>query len=170
MEKRKLGTSDLEVSVIGLGTNNFGLRDDVEAEPIVQQALDLGINYFDSAESYGGGKAEDALGRALGKRRQEAVISTKWGTTRNPPKGMGSRAYIMQACENSLQRLRTDYIDVYHLHATDPDTPIEETILACDELVQQGKIRHYALSGSSAWRMVEAQLTTRLLDNLLILP
>jgi aryl-alcohol dehydrogenase-like predicted oxidoreductase len=163
MNKRRLGYSGLWVSEIGLGTNNFGLRDDVDAAAVVTEALDRGINFFDTAESYGKGKSESALGHALGARRHEAVIASKWGSSLNPPLGMGSRAYIIAACERSLGRLRTDYIDLYQLHAPDPHTPVEETIRACDDLVRQGKIRYYGLSNSPAWRMTEAQLTARLL-------
>jgi len=163
MEKRQLGESGLWVSVIGLGTNNFGLRDDVDAPAVMAAALDNGINFVDTAESYGRGKAEAVLGRALGSRRHEAIIASKWGTTVNPPPGVGSRAYIMRAVEGSLQRLNTDYLDLYQLHVTDPLVPIEETIRTLQDLVRQGKIRYYGLSGSSAWRMTEAQLTARLL-------
>lgn len=161
MNKRQLGQSALWVSEIGLGTNNFGLRDDVDAAAVVSAVLDNGLNFFDTAESYGNGKSETALGRALGNRRHEAIVATKWGRSVNPPKGMGSRAYIVQACEASLRRLGTDYIDLYQLHATDPHTPIEETIDVCEDLVREGKIRYYGLSSSPAWRMVEAQLTAR---------
>ncbi|MEI9850269.1 MAG: aldo/keto reductase [Sphingomonas sp.] len=161
MELRNLGVSGPRVSAIGLGTNNFGMRDDVDAPAVVGAALDLGINFFDSAEAYGKGKSEEVLGRALGARRHEAIIATKWGGTINVPPGTGARDYVLNACETSLRRLGTDYIDLYQFHAPDPSIPIEETLLACGDLVRQGKVRHLGLSNFPAWRIAQAQETAR---------
>jgi aryl-alcohol dehydrogenase-like predicted oxidoreductase len=167
MQMRQLGRSGLLVSVVGLGTNNFGMRQDVEAQPVVDKALELGINFFDTAASYGNGRSEQALGAALGTRRKEVIIATKWGSPGFPPlpnpkefRG-GSRDYIMKAVEQSLRDLQTDYIDLYQFHFPDPKTPIEETLRALDDLVRQGKVRYIGASNMSAWRLVEAQLTAR---------
>jgi aryl-alcohol dehydrogenase-like predicted oxidoreductase len=155
MDKRKLGTSDIEVSVVGVGCNNFGRRihDVAQARAVVDRAIDLGITLFDTADVYGNGTSETFLGQALGARRRQVVIATKFGM--GSPSGASRRA-IMQAAEASLKRLRTDTIDLYQVHFPDPRTPIEETLRALDELVRQGKVRQIGCSNFSAAQVTEA--------------
>jgi aryl-alcohol dehydrogenase-like predicted oxidoreductase len=155
MEKRKLGRSNLEVSVVGIGCNNFGLRADLaQTRAVVDHAIDLGVTLFDCADRYGQppGTSEQYLGQALGARRKNIVLASKFG---NPMDDSGtmqgaSRRYIRIAVEASLKRLNTDWIDLYQLHAPDPKTPVEETLGALDELVREGKIRHAGCSQLSA--------------------
>ena len=165
MEKRKLGNSDLEVTLVGLGCNNFGGRiDDEAARRVVHTALDLGINLFDTADTYGNrGGSETTLGRILGPRRKEVVLATKFGLPMDEAGTLrgASRRYLMSAVEASLKRLRTDWIDLYQVHKPDPATPIEETLRALDELVRQGKVRHIGCSNFAAWQVVEAAWTAR---------
>jgi aryl-alcohol dehydrogenase-like predicted oxidoreductase len=165
MKLRSLGASGLKVSQIGLGCNNFGLRMEIEeARAVIHKALDLGITLFDTADVYGNkGGSETALGRYLGDRRKDIVIATKFG---NPMDATGtlrgaSRRYIMTAVEASLKRLNTDWIDIYQLHKPDPETPVEETLRALDDLVRQGKIRYYGCSGATAWQLVDMLWTAR---------
>jgi aryl-alcohol dehydrogenase-like predicted oxidoreductase len=163
MQKRKLGTSTLEVSVVGLGGNNFGGRIDFEAsQRVVHAAIDRGINLIDTADSYGNrGGSEEELGRILGEKRKQIVLASKFGLQMDDAgklKG-ASRRYIMQAVEASLTRLRTDWLDLYQLHRPDPQTPIEETLRALDELVRQGKVRFIGCSNLSAQQLIEAQDT-----------
>ncbi len=142
MEYRELG--DLEVSVVGLGCNNFGMRLDASATAaVVDAALDAGITYFDTAESYGQGISEEYLGAALGARRSEAVIATKWGHTRTLAEGEhgGAPDQIRRRLDDSLRRLGTDWIDHYQLHRPDPVTPIEDTLGCLTDLRAEGKIR-----------------------------
>jgi aryl-alcohol dehydrogenase-like predicted oxidoreductase len=167
MQMRALGKSGLLVSVVGLGTNNFGIRQDVAAGPVVDRAIELGINFFDTAASYGNGRSEQQLAKALGARRKDVIIATKWGSPGFPPlpnprefRG-GSRDYIMKAVEKSLKDLDTDYIDLYQFHFPDLETPIEETLRALDDIVRQGKVRYIGTSNMSPWRVVEAQWTAR---------
>lgn len=164
MEFRNLGSSGLKVSLAGLGCNNFGMTiDEAATEKVVKTALDSGINFFDTADCYGGGSSELFLGRALGASRDQAIISTKFGI----PMGEGplmrgaSRRYAMQAAEASLKRLGTDYIDVYIVHTPDPSTPIEETLDALDTLVDQGKIRYLGCSNFAGWQISDAQWQAR---------
>ena len=160
MEYRNLGRSGLKVSLNGLGCNNFGmLIDEKQTAAVVGAALDEGINFFDTADIYGGGKSEEFLGRALGSRRQEAVIATKFGvpTGRGPNQGGGSRGYAVRACEASLERLRTDYIDVYLLHVPDPTTPVDETLDAMNQLADEGKVRYIGCSNLAGWQIADAQ-------------
>lgn len=120
MEYRNLGNSGLQVSIVGLGCNNFGMRIDAAAtEIVVNKAIDAGINLFDTADVYGGTKSEEFLGKALGARRQDIVLATKFGMPlgKSTYTSRGSRRYIMNAVENSLRRLNTDYIDLYQMHA-----------------------------------------------------
>jgi aryl-alcohol dehydrogenase-like predicted oxidoreductase len=161
MRKRKLGRSALEVSVVGLGGNNFGGRIDFAAsERVVHRAIDLGINLIDTSDSYGNkGGSEEALGRILGDRRKQIVLATKFGLPMDDAgtlKG-ASRRYVMHAVEASLMRLRTDWIDLYQLHRPDPQTPIEETLRALDDLVRQGKVRYIGCSNLPAQQVSEAQ-------------
>ena len=165
MEFRHLGRSGLQVSIVGIGTNNFGGRMDADATKlVVNEALDLGINLFDEADVYGGrGKSEEFFGAALKGRRHEAVIATKFGNPMGdgPMRSGGSRRYIMQAVEDSLRRLQTDYIDVYQMHRPDPHTPIDETLRALDDLVSSGKVRYIGSSNYAGWQLAEAELTSR---------
>jgi aryl-alcohol dehydrogenase-like predicted oxidoreductase len=165
MEYRAVGASGLVVSAVAVGTTNFGRSlDDAAAAVVVNRAIDLGVTLFDSAELYNAGRSEEALGKALGARRHDVVIATKWGqqgpNDRTPYRG-GSRAEMMAAVERSLRRLKTDYIDLYQLHQPDHVTPIEETLRGLDDLIRQGKVRYGGVSNLSPWRVVEAQLTAR---------
>ena len=161
MEERNLGRSGLRVSLVGLGCNNFAGRIDFAAtKAVVHKALDLGITLFDNADTYGDprGGAEDYLGQILGDRRKDIVLATKFG---RPMDGSGrmegaSRRYIVDACEASLGRLRTDYIDLYWQHIEDPRTPPEETMRALDDLVRQGKVRYVACSTLMSWQVADA--------------
>jgi aryl-alcohol dehydrogenase-like predicted oxidoreductase len=158
VEKRKIGT--LEVSVVGVGCNNFGMRiDKTRTEEVINAALDEGINFFDTADMYASGRSEELIGRFLigGGHRSDVIIATKFGNDM-PGQGRGARPeYVRQAFEASLKRLRTDYIDVYQQHVPDPDIPIEETLGALDELVQAGKVREIGCSNFSAQQIREAQ-------------
>lgn len=165
MEYRNLGDSGLKISLAGLGCNNFGMRCDTEqTRAVVHRALDEGVTFFDTADIYGNrGGSEELLGKALGKRRREVVVASKFGM----PMGAGpyergaSRRYIMAAAEASLRRLDTDYLDVYQLHQPDPDTPQEETLAALDDLVRAGKVRYLGNSNFSGWQVADADWISR---------
>jgi aryl-alcohol dehydrogenase-like predicted oxidoreductase len=161
MQKRKLGTSGPEVSLVGLGTNNFGGRIDLAASRlVVDKALDLGITLIDTADIYGNkGGSEECLGQILGPRRKAVVLATKFGLPMDSAGKLrgASRRYIMQAAEASLRRLKTDWIDLYQLHRPDTGTPIEETLRALDDLVKAGKVRFIGCSNLSAAQLEEAQ-------------
>src|SRR3954454_19193819 len=163
LEQRNLGRSGLTVSAVGLGCNNFGGRMDMAAtRAVVHKALDLGVTFFDTADTYGNsGASEEYLGRALAGKRPDIVLATKFGRPMDQTGRMqgASRRYIMQAVEASLRRLDTDYIDLYYQHIADPQTPIEETLRALDDLVREGKVRYVGCSWLSAWQVVEAQWT-----------
>lgn len=165
MEIRNLGQSGLRVSAIGLGCNNFGGRIDAAAtRAVIGKALDLGITLFDTADTYGErGGSETLMGEILGADRKRIVLATKFAMPMDDAgvKIGGSRRYIMGAVEDSLRRLRTDWIDLYQMHQTDPRTPIEETLRALDALVRQGKVRYIGCSNFAAWQMVEAAWTSR---------
>ncbi|MBP6405507.1 MAG: aldo/keto reductase [Proteobacteria bacterium] len=159
MQYRHVGRSGLMASALGIGCFAFGgyvKQDDVNA--VMSQALDMGINYFDTANSYGIGKSEEALGMALKGRRDQALIATKFGNRMGDgPNDLGaSRLAIIRACEASLKRLGTDYIDLYQLHWPDHGTPIEETLRALDDLVRAGKVRYIGASNLFAWELCEA--------------
>ena len=159
MEYKSLGASGLQVSAVGLGCNNFGMRIDKEkSAEVVSRALELGINFFDTADIYGGTLSEQFLGEALGERRQHVIVATKFGspTGEGPGNRGGSRHHIMQAAEASLRRLNTDYIDLYQYHFPDPNTPIEESLRAMDDLVRSGKVRYIGSSNMPAWQAAEA--------------
>jgi aryl-alcohol dehydrogenase-like predicted oxidoreductase len=160
MEKKPLGDSGLEVTSVGIGCMMFGLMcDQDQTTAIVDTALDAGINFFDTADIYGGphGKSEALLGKALGSRRGDVIIGTKFGAGGGgaAEKG-GSRDYVMQAVEKSLELLGTDYIDLYQHHFPDKDTPVEETLRALEDLVQQGKVRHIGCSNYTGAMLSEA--------------
>jgi aryl-alcohol dehydrogenase-like predicted oxidoreductase len=162
MQQRNFGATDLRVSAVGLGCNNFGIRLDREATgTLVHAALDAGITLFDTADIYGSprGSSETLLGEALGQRRKDIVLATKFGL---PMDGSGqrqggSRRYVMAAVEASLKRLDTDWIDIYYFHRPDRTTPIEETLRALDELVRHGKVRHIGCSNFSGAEIAQAQ-------------
>jgi len=165
MQRRQFGKSGLSVSLVGVGCNNFGGRmDPAMAKAVVHKALDLGIDFFDTADIYGGsGGSESMLGEILSSRRRDAVIATKCGMQMDKEgrlKG-GSRRYVMRAVEDSLRRLKTDWIDLLYLHAPDPLTPVEETLRAFDDLVRQGKARYIANSNFAGWQIAEAEFTAR---------
>ncbi len=156
MELRRVGS--LEVSVAGLGCNNFGMRIDEDASKlVVDAALDAGVNHFDTADIYGKGQSEVFLGRALGNRRAEAVITTKVGMGVPEGEHGGSEAYIARHCDESLSRLGTDHIDLYLLHQPDPDTPIAETLSAFAKLVADGKVLEIGCSNFSGAQLEEAE-------------
>ncbi len=161
MQKRKLGDSGPEVSLVGLGANNFGGRIDLAASRrVVDKALDLGVTLIDTADIYGNkGGSEECLGQILGARRKTIVLATKFGLSMdNSGRRRGaSRRYVIQAVEASLRRLKTDWIDLYQLHRPDVQTPIEETLRALDDLVKVGKVRFIGCSNFSAAQLVEAQ-------------
>ncbi|MSO78025.1 MAG: aldo/keto reductase [Acidimicrobiia bacterium] len=155
---RRIG--ELEVSVAGLGCNNFGMRIDEDAsQAVVDAAIDAGINFFDTADLYGGMKSEEFLGRSLGARRDGVVVATKFGMLKPPEEsGLtgGSPEWVVQACEDSLRRLGTDRIDLYWLHAPDAETPIGDTLEALNSLVQAGKVREIGCSNFSEAQLDEA--------------
>ena len=155
MLTRKIGP--LDVTVVGIGCNNFGGRiDEARTKEVVDAAIGLGVNFFDTADMYANGRSEELLGRFVGDRRSGVIIATKFGQDM-PGQGRGAKAdYVRLACEASLKRLRTDYIDLYQLHLPDPDTPIEETLGALEELCQEGKIRHIGCSNFSAEQLRQA--------------
>jgi aryl-alcohol dehydrogenase-like predicted oxidoreductase len=160
MEYRRLGGSGLKVSAVGLGCNNFGMRcDAAQTKAVVHKALDLGITLFDTADIYGGrGASEQLLGQALGDKRKEIVLATKFGGPMSDSlldRG-GSKRYVHRALEASLRRLGTDYIDLYQIHFPDGETPIEETLEALSEAVQQGKVRYIGCSNFAGWQLIES--------------
>jgi aryl-alcohol dehydrogenase-like predicted oxidoreductase len=168
MDFRRLGSSGLTVSVVGLGTNNFGMKLDLEqSRAVVHAALDAGVTLFDTADSYG--DSEQRLGEILEGNRDDVVIATKFGSDvrrLGQDNGVdwgarGSRRYIKRAVENSLRRLRTDWIDLYQLHKPDPATPIEETLSALTDLVHEGKVRYLGHSNLSGWQTADAEWTSR---------
>jgi aryl-alcohol dehydrogenase-like predicted oxidoreductase len=159
MEYRRLGRTGLKVSEICLGTMTFGHGTDAaEAQRIVNTCLDAGVTFFDTADGYSDGASETMLGRALGTNRRQAVIATKvFAPMGSGPNDSGmSRVHIINAVEDSLRRLGTDYIDLYYIHHVDVQTPLEEMLRAFDDLVHQGKIRYPACSNYEAWRLMEA--------------
>ena len=156
METRAIGS--LQVSVVGIGCNNFGGRmDEAATKAVVDAAIDAGINLFDTADIYGGTKSEELLGRALGSRRDDVVVATKFGMGDGMKLPAGaSAASVMAAAEGSLRRLGTDRIDLYQLHLPDDATPIDETLEAMDRLVREGKVREIGCSNFDGARLDEA--------------
>jgi aryl-alcohol dehydrogenase-like predicted oxidoreductase len=169
MRYRRLGRSGLVVSVVGLGCNNFGRKVDAAGtRAVVDAALDAGITLFDTADTYGDqpGRSEELVGAALGGRRDDVILATKFGNDAGGAYGpdwgaRGSRRYVMRAVEASLRRLGTDYIDLYQLHSPDPQTPIEETLAALDDLVRAGKVRYLGNSNFAGWQVADADWTAR---------
>ncbi len=162
MELRRLGNSGLKVSAVGLGCNNFGGRmEEAETQRVVDAAIDHGITLLDTADVYGGTKSETFLGKALQGKRHKVVLATKFGMGQEELARGGSRRYIMQAVEASLKRLNTDYIDLYQMHRPDADTPIDETLMALDDLVRQGKVRYLGNSNFTGWQIADADWVSR---------
>lgn len=162
MHYAPLGRSGLVVSALGVGCNAFGRRIDQDAaDDVVASALDNGVNFFDTADSYGAGESETMLGRALGGRRDEVVIATKFGMDMGgiypgARENRASRGYITRAVEGSLTRLGTDSIDLYQLHTPDRITPMEETLSALSDLVRAGKVRYIGCSNLASWEVADA--------------
>lgn len=173
MQLRRLGSSGLTVSVVGLGCNNLGrtgaaTQTQDGADAVVRAALDAGVTFFDVADNYGAepGLSERMLGRALGGGRDEVVLATKFGMDMGGANGpdfgaRGSRRYIMTAVEASLRRLGTDHIDLYQFHTPDPLTPIEETLDALDDVVRSGKVRYIGHSNRAGWQIADAEHVAR---------
>jgi len=165
MDYRRLGDSGLKVSEIGLGCNNFGMRiNQEETNAVIDAAIEHGVTFLDTADVYGGaGKSEEMIGNALKGRRHEVILATKFAMPmgKGPDMKGGSRRYVMNAVEASLRRLQTDYIDLYQMHSPDPDTPIEETLGALDDLVTQGKVRYIGNSNFSGWQIADADWIAR---------
>lgn len=167
MRYRTLGSSGLTVSVVGLGCNAFGSRvDEGRTRAVVDAALDHGITFFDTADTYGFGASEELLGKALGRRRDDVVVATKFGMDMEGRNGASwearsSRRYVRRAVEASLRRLGTDRIDLYQLHQHDLVTPMSEVLEAMNELVDEGKVRYLGCSNLAAWEVADAHWTAR---------
>src|SRR5690625_6027886 len=167
MTYRQLGASGLTVSTVGLGCNALGATvADRDVPGLVNAALEAGITFFDTADTYSRGRSEQLLGRALGAHRDDVVIATKFGMDTDGLNGpdwgvRGSRRYIRKAVEGSMRRLGTDYIDLYQMHGPDLRTPIEETLAALAELVGEGKVRYLGCSNFSGWQIIDADWTAR---------
>ncbi|GAA3625127.1 aldo/keto reductase [Microlunatus ginsengisoli] len=168
VDYRQLGGSGLTVSAVGLGCNNFGARMPDEKVPeVVAAAIDAGVTLFDTADVYGNrGGSEVLLGKALGARRADVVVATKFGADmageNGPDWGVrGSRRYVRRAVEASLRRLGTDWIDLYQMHMPDPKTPIAETLSVLDDLVREGKVRYLGSSNFAGWQLIDADWTAR---------
>jgi aryl-alcohol dehydrogenase-like predicted oxidoreductase len=171
MRHRRLGTSGLAVSVVGLGCNNFGRRMDAAAtQSVVDTAIDVGVTLFDTADTYGSpaGSSEELLGAALkaNGRRDDVIVATKFGMDLAGLNGpdwdaRGGRRYIIRAVESSLRRLGTDYIDLYQIHRPDPATPVAETLAALDDLVRSGKVRYLGSSNYDGWQIADAAWIAR---------
>jgi aryl-alcohol dehydrogenase-like predicted oxidoreductase len=169
MSYRRLGESGLVVSTVGLGCNNFGRRVDATGtRAVVDAAFEVGITLFDTSDSYGErpGTSEEFLGAALAGRRDEVILATKFGSDLRGANGpdwgaLGGRRYVVRAAEASLRRLGTDYIDLYQLHRPDPQTPIEETLVALDDLVRAGKVRYVGHSNLTGWQLADAAWVAR---------
>ncbi len=164
MEHRNLGRSGLKVPVLGLGANNFGWWADERASAeVINHALEIGINYIDTADMYDNGRSEEYIGRILRGRRADVLIASKFAM----PMGEGindrggSRWYVTRALEASLGRLQSDYIDLYQMHTPDPTTPIEETLRTLDDLVKAGKVRYIGCSNFAGWQLSDALWVSR---------
>ena len=167
MRYRNLGNSGLLTSVVGLGGNNFGRRmNPQQTEAVIRQAVDLGINFIDTADIYGGGLSEEYVGRALKGIQDQVLVATKFGMFKGkwPNETGASRKHIVEQVEKSLRKLGRDHIDLYQVHQIDPNTPIEETLRTLDDLVRQGKVLYIGCSNFSAWQTCEAVWTSRALN------
>jgi len=165
MEYRLLGRSGLKVSKLCFGCMTFGNNqwdiggvDERLATEMIAACFDHGLNFFDTADVYSHGESETLLGKALGSRRKEAVVATKVrGRMGKGPNDVGlSRQHILESCDASLKRLGTDHIDLYQVHSFDPETPLEETLRALDDLVRWGKVRYIGVSNFAAWQLTKA--------------
>lgn len=162
VDYRQLGPSGLTVSTVGVGCNAFGARiDAARTQEVVDVAIEEGVTLFDTADVYANGASEELLGAALGRRRDDVVVATKFGMDMRGANGpdwgvRGSRRYVRKAIEASLRRLGTDHIDLYQMHAPDPSTPIEETLAALHELVAMGKVRYIGSSNFAGWEVIDA--------------
>jgi aryl-alcohol dehydrogenase-like predicted oxidoreductase len=166
MQYRRLGHSGLQVSVIGLGTNNFGPRLDYPAaERVLRQAVEAGINFIETSNTYGEGQAETFIGEALRSARAQVLIATKVASNIGDGPNMhgASRKHILEEVDRSLKRLQTDYLDLYQIHYYDPFTPLEETLRTMDHLVHQGKVRYIGCSNFAAWQVADAMGVSRAL-------
>ena len=168
MKRRTIPACGLEVSLVGLGCNNFaGHCGREETRAVIDKAIEVGITFFDTSDSYPpggpGGASEELMGEVLGARRKDVVLATKFGSMldKDPDRKGASRRYIMRAVEDSLRRLRTDWIDLYQLHRPDAATPMEETLRALDDLIRHGKVRYVGCSNFAAWQIVEAEYIAR---------
>ncbi|MEE8413747.1 MAG: aldo/keto reductase [Dehalococcoidales bacterium] len=164
MEYRNLGSTGLKISEVGLGGNNFGWwADEQTSIPVINHALEAGINFIDTADSYDRGNSETFIGKAVKDKRHQVLIATKFSSPMgdDPNNKGGSRYYIMKAVEASLKRLQTDYIDLYQMHFPNAGTPIEETLRALDDLVRDGKVRYIGCSNFAAWQLCEALWTSK---------
>lgn len=167
MRYRLLGASGLSVSVVGLGCNAFGARiDERQTRAVVDAAIDQGITFFDTADIYGFGASEELLGKALGSRRDDVVVATKYGMDMEGRNGAdwgarASRRYLRKAVEASLRRLGTSHIDLYQIHQLDLVTPMEEIVEAMNELVDEGKVRYLGCSNFAAWEVADAHWIAR---------
>ncbi|MFC2045780.1 aldo/keto reductase [Chloroflexota bacterium] len=165
MEYRRLGNSGLKVSEIGLGGNNWGGRVAEElAITIINQALEIGINFLDTAALYVQGRSEEVIGKAVRGKRSQVIIATKFGhpSHESSSEQGGSRSSIMKSVDASLKRLNTDYIDLYYMHHPDPVTPVEETLRTLDDLIRTGKVRYIGYSNCTAWQLCDALWTSRI--------
>jgi aryl-alcohol dehydrogenase-like predicted oxidoreductase len=162
MEYRQLGNSGVRVSAIGLGANRFGSKEvgQAEVDKIIDQARDLGINFFDTANVYTEGRSEETLGQALKGRIDEVVLATKFSFPRkSSPNSWGASRYqLMQALDASLRRLQTDHIDLYYTHRWDASTPIEETLRGLDDVIRMGKVRYIGASAYASWQLAHANV------------
>ncbi len=164
MQYRILGNTGAKVSVIGLGGNNFGGRnDEVSSFRVMDQALDLGVNFIDTADYYNFGKSEEVIGKWLKGRRSSVILATKFemALDDSPHNHGASRYHMFNAVDDSLRRLNTDHIDLYQVHWPDPNTPIDQTLRALDDLVRQGKIRYFGTSNFSGLQLSEAVWNSR---------
>jgi aryl-alcohol dehydrogenase-like predicted oxidoreductase len=165
MQYRRLGPSGLKVSAIGMGTNQFGGKvDQAGVTAIIDQAIELGVNFIDTADIYTQGRSEETIGVALAGRRQRVVLTTKVGMAagQGPNDSGASRGHIQDGVERSLRRLQTDYLDLYQIHRYDEATPIEETLRALDDLVRSGKVRYIGASNFAAWQLAQANAIAEL--------
>ena len=165
MKYRKLGSTGLEISEVGLGTNNFGGRLDYQSsDMVISQALDEGINFIDTSNSYGNSLSEEYIGRSLEGRRNQAIVATKVSSKmgEGPNQSGNSRQHIMDQVDRSLLRLRSDHIDIYQIHWWDSTTPIEETLLTLNDLTVMGKIRYFGCSNFNAWQVCESLWTSKI--------
>ncbi|MCG7409097.1 aldo/keto reductase [Paenibacillus sp. ACRRX] len=159
MNYKRLGSSGMKVSILGLGTNSFGKRaDETESARILHHAVDSGITFIDTANIYAHTESERIIGNALAGRRQQVVLATKAGLVKGqgPNERGSSRYHLMLELEQSLSRLKTDYVDLYQIHTFDPETPLEETLRTLDDMVRSGKVRYIGASNYAAWELMKA--------------